>query len=115
MKQYLISIYQPEGGSLPPDELAVVMSDLAKVNEEIRAAGAWVFAGGLHPQSTATVLRERDGEVVITDGPFAEGKEFLGGITIIQAADLDEALHWGSRLAEAIRLPIEVRPFQQGA
>jgi hypothetical protein len=115
MKQYLVSIYQPTGGTLPPDDLAVVMRDLAKVNEEIKAAGAWVFAGGLHAQSTATVLRLQDGEVVVTDGPFAEGKEFLGGISIIQAADLDEALHWGGRLAEAIKLPIEVRPFQQGA
>src|SRR5690349_12231926 len=104
MKQYLMSIYQPEGGSLPVDELAVIMSDVAKVNEEIQAAGAWVFAGGLHPRSTATVLRLRDGEVVVTDGPFAEGKEFLGGISIIQAEDLDEALRWGSRLAEAIKL-----------
>ncbi|MBB5872739.1 hypothetical protein F4553_006173 [Allocatelliglobosispora scoriae] len=112
MKQYLISIYQPEGGSLPPAELAVVMSDLAKVNEEMQAAGAWVFAGGLHAQSSATVLRHAEGEVLVTDGPFAESKEYLGGITIIQAADLDEALGWARRIAEAIKLPIEVRPFQ---
>jgi hypothetical protein len=71
-----------------------------------------VFAGGLHPPSTATVVRVKDGETLMTDGPFVEGKEHLGGFTIIQAPDLDAALEWGSRLAEATTLPVEVRPFQ---
>jgi hypothetical protein len=78
-------------------------------------AGVWVFGGGLHPPSTATVLRHSDGDVLMTDGPFAEGKEHLGGFTIIRAPDLDAALEWGSRLARVITLPIEVRPFQGDA
>lgn len=88
------------------------MRELDAVNREIKAAGAWVFAGGLHPQSTATVARFRDGEVLLTDGPFVEGKEFLGGITIIDVPDLDAALGWASKIARATTLPIEVRPFQ---
>jgi len=88
------------------------MRDLDAVNREIKAAGSWVFAGGLHAPSTATVARFRDGEVLMTDGPFVEGKEFLGGITIIDAPDLDAALGWASKIARATTLPIEVRPFQ---
>ena len=88
------------------------MRELDAVNREIEAAGSWVFAGGLHPPSTATVARFEDGEVLLTDGPFVEGKEFLGGITIIDAPDLDAALGWASKIARATTLPIEVRPFQ---
>jgi hypothetical protein len=112
MKQYLLSIYQPDGPPPPPEVLEPVMRNLEKLNEELKAAGAWVFAAGLHAPSTATVLRADEGEVLMTDGPFAEGKEHLGGFTIIQAADLDAALAWGRRLAEVLApLPIEVRPF----
>jgi len=78
----------------------------------MKDAGVWVFAGGLHPPTTATVLRPRDGEVLMTDGPFTEAKEHVGGFSIIRADDLDEALDWGRRLAAATTLPIEVRPFQ---
>jgi hypothetical protein len=113
MKQYLLSIYQPDGDPLPPDMLEPIMRDLDALNQEMKAAGVWVFAGGLFPPSTATVVRVKDGDVLMTDGPFAEGKEHLGGFTIIKAADLDSALEWGAKLARAIgRLPIEVRPFQ---
>jgi hypothetical protein len=112
MKRYLLSIYQPEGGQPDPELLEKVMRDLEAVNQEIKAAGAWVFAGGLHPPSTATVLRAQGEDVLMTDGPFAEGKEFLGGFTIVAAPDLDAALEWGRKLARAITLPIEVRPFQ---
>ena len=87
------------------------MRRLDALNEEMRAAGAWVFAAGLHPPSTATVLRSRGNDMLVTDGPFAEGKEHLGGFTIIRAPDLDAALVWGRRLAEVITLPIEVRPL----
>ncbi|NLG76833.1 MAG: hypothetical protein GX535_11380, partial [Xanthomonadaceae bacterium] len=75
-------------------------------------AGAFVFTGGLHPPSTATVLRAKNDEVLITDGPYVEGKEHLGGFYVIRAADLDAALEWGRKLARASTLPIEVRPFQ---
>ena len=112
MKQYLISVVQPDGPAPDTIDMAQMSRDLDAVNREMQAAGAWVFAGGLHPPSTATVLRVADGEVVTTDGPYAEGKEHLGGITIVRAEDLDGALVWGRRLAEVIGLPIEVRPFQ---
>lgn len=112
MRQYLLSIYQPDGEAPPPEVLEPVMRNLDALNQELKAAGAWVFAGGLHPPSTATVVRLRDGEVLTTDGPFAEGKEHLGGFTIIRAPDLDAALEWGRKLTQATTLPIEVRPFQ---
>jgi hypothetical protein len=80
---------------------------------DMKAAGAWVFNGGLHPASTATVLRLQAGELLMTDGPYAEGKEHIGGICIINAPDLDAALDWGRKLALTITLPIEVRPFQE--
>jgi hypothetical protein len=112
MKQYLLSIYQPDGGTLPPEDLARVMRDVNALVEETKAAGAWVFNGGLHAPSTATVLRFQDGEVLTTDGPFAEGKEHIGGFLIVKAPDLDSALEWGRKLARVITLPIEIRPFQ---
>jgi hypothetical protein len=111
MPQYLMSIYQPDGDPPPPEVLGPIMAELEKLNDEIKAAGAWVFAAGLHPASAATVVRDRDGETLLTDGPFTEGKEHLGGFTIIEAADLDEALRWGGRLAGVLApLAIEVRP-----
>jgi len=115
MKQYLLSVYQPEGGPPPPEVLGKVTRDLDALNQQLKAAGAWVFAGGLHPSSTATVVRFQDGEVLTTDGPFAEGKEHLGGFTVVKAPDLDAALEWGRKLARATTLPIEVRPFQDEA
>ncbi|HET9520252.1 MAG TPA: YciI family protein [Candidatus Limnocylindrales bacterium] len=112
MKQYLLSVYQPDGPVPAADVLERISRELDTLNDDLRTAGAWVFAGGLHPPSTATVLRAQGGDVVTTDGPYVEGKEHLGGFTIIRAADLDAALAWGRRLAEATTLPIEVRPFQ---
>lgn len=113
MKSYMLSVYQPEGPAPAPDALATIMADVDAVNAEIKAAGAWVFAGGLDAQSTATVLVSRGDDLLITDGPFAEAKEYLAGLTIIQADDLDGALTWGRKLARAIGLPIEVRPFAE--
>ena len=112
MKQYLLSVYQPDGEPPAPEILDRIGRDLDEMNRELKSAGAWVFAGGLHAPSTATVLRPNHGEVLTTDGPFAEGKEHLGGFTIIAAPDLDVALSWGRRLAQASTLPVEVRPFQ---
>jgi hypothetical protein len=110
MAQYLLSIYQPDGGPPEPEILEPIMRDLRALNEEIRAAGAWVFSAGLHDASSATVVRHRDGETLMTDGPFVEASEHIGGFTIIEAADLDAALEWGAKYAKAITLPIEVRP-----
>jgi hypothetical protein len=112
MKQYLLSIYQPEG-TPDPEVLEPITRELDALNDEMRAAGAWVFAGGLHPPETATVLRSTGDEVLATDGPFIEAKEFLGGFNVIRAADLDAALEWGRKLAAIVSpLAIEVRPFQ---
>jgi hypothetical protein len=115
MKQYLLSIYQPDGPPPASVELEKIGRDLAVLNEELRQAGAWVFADGLFPPTTATVVRVQDGDVLMTDGPYVEGKEHLGGLTIINAADLDAALVWGRKLSAATTLPVEVRPFQSGA
>ena len=112
MKQYLLSVYQPEGDPPPPAVLEPIMRDVDALVQEIKAAGAWVFNGALHPPSTATVVRLQGGELLMTDGPFAEGKEFIGGLTIIEAPDLDAALAWARKSARARPLPIEVRPFQ---
>jgi hypothetical protein len=113
MNQYLLSIYQPEGPEQPaPHVLRAIMKDVDAVRDEMKTAGAWVFAAGLHPPSTATVVRIKDGRLLTTDGPFAEGKEHIGGFSIIRADDLDAALAWGAKLARATTLPIEVRPLQ---
>jgi hypothetical protein len=119
MKQYVLSIYQPDAPP-PPDVMARMDDIMAEVNalvEEAKAAGAWVFNGGLHSPSTATVVRLNHGEVLMTDGPYAEGKEHIGGFVIVKAPDLDAALAWARKLAGALSngadsLPIEVRPFQ---
>lgn len=92
--------------------LATIARDLHEVRDELRAAGAWVFSGGLHPPGTATVVHPRREELLLTDGPYVEGKEHIGGLTIIKAANLDEALEWGRKFARATTLPIEVRPFR---
>jgi hypothetical protein len=112
MKQYLLSVYQPEGPRPAPEVLGPIMEKVGKWRAELQASGAWVFGGGLEAASTATVLRVSGGEVVMTDGPFTEGKEHLGGVTVITAADLDEALAWGRQFTEITGLPLEVRPLR---
>jgi hypothetical protein len=115
MKQYLLSVYQP--GETPPPEIDLdqIKRDVDALQAELKAAGAWVFAAGLHPPSTATVVRLEDGETITTDGPFTEGKEHVGGFTIIKAPDLDSALEWGRKATLATTLPIEVRPLTREA
>ena len=115
MKLYLLTVVEPVGPLPPPEFLAKVMRDVEVFRTEIKAAGAWVFNGALHPPSTATVVRINDGEALMTDGPFAEGKEHVGGFMIIKAPDLDAALAWAKKMAKAIPLPIEVRPFRDEA
>jgi hypothetical protein len=114
MKQYMLSVHSVEGSPLPPPEaIQKVYREVAAFNDELRSAGAWVFAGGLHPPSTATVVRVQDGDTLITDGPFAEGKEHIGGFWVIKAGDLDEALEWAAKATQACAAPVEVRPFQE--
>ena len=111
MKLYLLSVYQPDGDPPPPEVLEPIMREVHALQDDLKAAGAWVFSAGLHDASTATVVRVTDGEVITTDGPYIEGKEDIGGFTVIKASDLDAALEWARRSAKAITLPIEVRPL----
>ena len=113
MKLYMLSVHMVEGEPQPPeDEIQQMYKDVDAVNAEMMRAGAWVFGGGLHPAEVATVVKVSDGEVVTTDGPFAETKEQLGGFWVIKATDLDEALAWAAKATAACRGPVEVRPFQ---
>jgi hypothetical protein len=114
MKTYLLAVHQPDGDPPPPEFLEPIIRGLEAWNADLRAAGAWVFTGVLAPAHTATTLHRQNGEVLLTDGPYPEGKEHLGGFTVIRAADLDAALDWGRRMADVIGLPIEVRPFSDG-
>jgi hypothetical protein len=113
MKRYLLSVYHADGPPPPSVDLEQIARDLAAINEEMRAEGAWVFSDGLTPAGAATVVRPGGDELLITDGPFAEGKEHVGGLTILSAADLDAALRWAGRIAQATGLPIEVRAFAE--
>jgi len=115
MKQYLLSVYHAEDSIPEPEVAAQIMADVDALNTELQQAGAWVFAGGLHPSSTATVMRVEGDDILITDGPFAEGKEHIGGFWVIRAPDLDSALEWGRKAARACAVPIEVRPLQEEA
>jgi hypothetical protein len=112
MTQYLLSIMQPDGPPPASVDLTAVMRDVDALVQDTKNAGVWVFNGGLCPPSSATVVRAQDDELLITDGPFTEAKEHLGGALIIEAPDLDEALRWSAKLARAVAsLSIEVRPF----
>ena len=114
MTQYLLSVHMVEGEEEPsPEAMEQAYKDVDALNQELMSSGAWVFAGGLHPPTTATVVRVRGDEVVTTDGPFAETKEQLGGFWVIEAADLDHALEWAAKATRACQAPVEVRPFQE--
>ena len=115
MTKYLLSVCYPADAVPPsPDELATIGADVDRLHREMVEAGVWVFGGGLHEASSATVVTSRGGRVLLTDGPFTETKEQLGGLTIVDVRDLDAALYWAERAAEATTCPIEVRPFQDG-
>jgi hypothetical protein len=114
MKQYLLSVCYPADGSQPsPAALNKIMSNVMALQREMQSAGVWVFSGGLHAPNSATVLRHQNGDIVLTDGPFIESKEQIGGITIVRVPDLDAALLWARKLASATTTPIEVRPFME--
>ena len=112
MARYLLSVYQPVGPAPAPEVLAPIMKDLEDLNRDMKAAGVWVFAAGLDPTDTDTVVRRQGSEMLVTEGPFGEGKEHLGGFTVIDAPDRDAALGWAGKLARATTLPVEVRPVQ---
>jgi hypothetical protein len=113
MSQYLLSVHYVEGQEVPDaDTMQKMFEDVEALNDQIREAGAWVFAGGLQQPHVATVVREQDGEVITTDGPFAEAKEHLGGFWVIDVPDQGSAMDWAKRATRACRGPVEVRPFQ---
>ena len=113
MTQYLLSVHMVEGAEVPPaDVIQRMYADVDIFNKKLQDQGKWVFAGGLHPANTATVVRSQNGEVLTSDGPFAESKEQLGGFWVITASDLDEALKLAAEGSQACGAPVEVRPFQ---
>lgn len=117
MPQYLMSVWHDDTYEVEfESELAQRLSaQVGAFNEELQASGAWVFANGLMPAESATVLRVGDGgDVSMTDGPYAECKEQMGGFWVIEAADLDAALAFGRQAATACEGPVEVRPCQGG-
>jgi hypothetical protein len=116
MPQYLLSTYSVEGEVREPrtgEEMQQLMQGIGALEEEMKSAGAWVFAGRLHEPDTATVVRVSHGNVLTTDGPFAESKEHLGGFYIVEAENLDAALAWASKTAAIVAAPIEVRPLHE--
>ncbi len=114
MQQYLLSVYQPDQGTLEPGALEEIMAGVGAWERDLKSAGAWVFTAGLTGVESATVVRAGQAGPLITDGPYAEGKEHIGGFTIVELADLDAALSWAHRLSEITGLPIEVRPARAG-
>ena len=116
MTQYMFSIHDegPEAvaATMTADEMQVIFKAVDAFNAELQAADAWVFGGGLTAPSSATTVRAQDGELLITDGPFTETKEHLGGFWVINAPDLDAALEWAEKASAACRAAVEVRPFQ---
>ena len=115
MAQYLLSVHSVEGevgAPMTDEEMQQYMEQIHVLEDELKSAGAWVFGGALHEPDTATVVRVSNEEVLKTDGPFAESREHLGGFYIIEAADLDAALVWASKVTAIVTKPIEVRPFR---
>lgn len=114
MKQYMISVWHgEEDANMPsPEEMQQTFEDVDKLNQEIMAAGQWVFGGGLEMPDTATCVDNRGGNVITTDGPFSEAKEQIGGFWIVNLPDLDAALELAARCSKACRGKVEVRPFQ---
>jgi hypothetical protein len=114
MKQYLLSVAMVDGvPPRPPAEMELAYRRVNELNADLQSAGVWVFAGGLEPASIATVVKEENGEMVVTDGPFAESKEHIGGFWVIEVDDLDAALAWAAKATRACGEAVEVRPFQE--
>jgi hypothetical protein len=117
MNQYLLAVHGVDGQPIPSREVMTkLFADVDAFNKTMQEKGAWVFAGGLHPPSSATVVRPQEGgDFLLTDGPFSEAKEHIGGFWVVKAPDLDAALAWAKKAAVACRAPVEVRPFQEPA
>lgn len=112
MKQYLVAIHLPDNYDPAIAEDDAMSRAIDELNAEMVAAGIRVFVGGLHPARDAKSLRRQpDGQVLVTDGPYLQTKEHVGGFWVLAAANLDEALAWGRKATIACRAPVEVRPF----
>ena len=114
MTRYMLSVHSVQGAVREPpsaEEMQHSWQQIGALEAEMKSTGAWVFSGRLHEPDTATVVRVANGEILTTDGPFAEAKEHLGGFYIINADDLDAALAWASKVTQVIGAPIEVWPF----
>jgi hypothetical protein len=117
MTQYLLSVHSVDGEAgeagepMTDEQMRQSYQQVMALQAEMKSAGAWVFGGRLHEPGTATVVRMSGGEMLTTDGPFAESREHLGGFYIVAAEDLDAALAWASKTSAIIGAPIEVRPF----
>jgi hypothetical protein len=114
MPKYMLSVHNCEGDVRPPmsaEQMQQSWEQIAALESELKSAGAWVFSARLHEPDTATVVRVSNGEILMTDGPFAEAREHLGGFYIVDAQDLDAALGWAARVTRCIGEPIEVRPL----
>ena len=116
MSQYLMSVWHDDEYEVDfsGDDMQRVVAQVESFNQELQEAGVWVFAGGLDPASTASVARTAGEDVIVTDGPYAESKEQIGGFWVIDAPDRETALDWARRAAAACEGPVEVRPFQDG-
>jgi hypothetical protein len=115
MTQYLLSVWHDDvytENDLDEADMQRMFAQVSAFNDEIQASGAWVFGGGLLPTTSATVVRAAAGEVSMTDGPYAESKEQMGGFWVVEATDLDAALDLAAKAAAACEGPVEVRPFQ---
>jgi hypothetical protein len=114
MPQYLMSVWHDDDYvvDFSSAEAQRLSGQVGAYNEKLESAGAWVFGAGLHPASSSTVVRTQDGQVSMTDGPYAESKEQMGGFWVIEAPDLDAALEWAAQAATACEGPVEVRPMQ---
>ena len=113
MTQYLLSVYATDSDyEVAPEDAQPIYDAVNAFNNELQSSGAWVFAGGLHPAQTATVVNATGADVTVTDGPYAETKEQIGGFWVIEAADLDAALDWAKKGSAACAGAVEVRPFQ---
>jgi hypothetical protein len=115
MPQYVLSVWHDDDyGDIDfaSDEMQRAVAQVTAFNTELEAAGAWVFGAGLRPASSATVVRASGGDISMTDGPYAETKEQVGGFWVIEAADLDAALEWAGKATTACERPVEVRPTE---
>jgi hypothetical protein len=110
----MLSVHSCDDEVRPPmsaEEMQQSWQQITALESDMKSGGAWVFSARLHGPEAATVVRVSNGEILITDGPFAEAREHLGGFYIINAMDLDAAMGWAAKVTRFIGVPIEVRPF----